>query len=268
MILINGVAVDKVDALDRGLHYGDGLFETLAVRAGLPLLWQRHMQRLTAGCVRLGFPSPDESLLEQEAAQACSGVAQGVLKIILTRGAGGRGYRPPDAPQPTRMVALYPWPEYPPAAQGAVLRVCSTRLARNPALAGMKHLNRLEQVLARNEWNDDGIAEGIMLDGEGWVIGGTMSNLFLVKAGGLVTPGVTQCGVAGVMRGLILDIAPRLDMTARVCEITLNDVLEADEVFICNSLMGIWPVRQLAGRRYTPGPLSMRLATEVTGYTG
>lgn len=265
MILINGSAADKVDALDRGLHYGDGLFETLAVRAGLPLLWQRHMQRLNAGCRRLGIPPPDDSLLDKEAAQVCAGVTQGVLKIILTRGAGGRGYRAPAAPHPTRIVARYPWPGYSSrsAAQGVVLRVCATRLARNPALAGMKHLNRLEQVLARNEWDDPGIAEGVMLDNEGQVISGAMSNLFLVKAGVLLTPDVAQCGVAGVMRGLILDIAARLDITARVSAISLNDVLEADEVFICNSLIGLWPVRQLAERRYDCGPLSMRLAAEI-----
>jgi 4-amino-4-deoxychorismate lyase len=267
MILINGVATDRVDALDRGLHYGDGLFETLAVRAGLPLLWQRHMQRLTAGCERLGIPSPDESLLEQEAAQLCAGVAQGVLKIIVTRGTGGRGYRPPPAPQPTRVVALYPWPDYPPATQGIMLRVCATRLAQNPALAGMKHLNRLEQVLARNEWDDPAIVEGVMLDSVGRVISGTMSNLFLVKAGALFTPDVTQCGVAGVMRGLILDVAARLGMTARIGAITLNDVLEADEVFVCNSLVGLWPVRQLAGRRYPHGPFSTRIAAEIREYT-
>lgn len=263
MILINGVAADKVDALDRGLHYGDGLFETLAVRAGLPLLWQRHMQRLSASCRRLGLPPPDDSLLDKEAAQVCAGVTQGVLKIIITRGAGGRGYRPPAEPHPTRIVALYPWPDYPPATQGVVLRVCATRLARNPALAGMKHLNRLEQVLARNEWDDSGIAEGIMLDNEGRVISGVMSNLFLVKTGGLLTPDVTQCGVAGVMRGLILDIAARLDITARVSAVSLNDVLEADEVFVCNSLIGLWPVRQLAERRYARSPLSTCLAAEV-----
>lgn len=266
MILINGMATDKVDALDRGLHYGDGLFETLAIRAGQPLLWQRHMQRLSAGCGRLGIPLPDNGLLENEAAQVCAGVAQGVLKIIFTRGAGGRGYRPPAEPRPTRMVALYPWPDYSPATQGVMLRVCATRLARNPALAGMKHLNRLEQVLARNEWNDAGIAEGIMLDSEGRVISGTMSNLFLVKAGGLMTPDVTQCGVAGVMRGLILDIAARLDIPARVREITLNDVLEADEVFVCNSLIGLWPARQLAERHYPCGPLGVRLAAEVAAH--
>ncbi len=269
MMLINGHALDKVDALDRGLHYGDGLFETLAVRAGQPLLWRRHRQRLAEGCARLGLPPPDDSLLDQEAAQVCAGVTQGVLKIILTRGVGGRGYRAPAAAQPTRIVARYPWPDYSSesATRGIVIRVCATRMAQNPSLAGMKHLNRLEQVLARNEWDDPRIAEGIMLDNEERVISGTMSNLFLVKAGALLTPDVTQCGVAGVMRGLILDIAARLDITARIGEITLNDVLEADEVFVCNSLIGLWPVRQLAERHYVRGPLRTRLADEVTGYT-
>ena len=205
--LINGVAATCIDAHDRGFHYGDGLFETFAVSNGEPAMWDMHMQRLLLGCQRLGFPAPDPTLLRSEALSLCAvpdAPARGVLKIIITRGGGGRGYR---APSPsavlatggvTRMLALYPWPDYPAAfwSEGVAVRVCATRLGCNPALAGIKHLNRLEQVLARNEWDDASVAEGLMLDPQGSVIEGTMTNLFVVRNGQLLTPDVSQCGGA------------------------------------------------------------------------
>ncbi len=250
-MLVNGVPGTRVDANDRGLHYGDGLFETIAVHDGVPALWDRHMQRLLLGCERLGIAPIDTAQLRRESSQLCEGVAEGVLKIIITRGSSGRGYRAPPcgAVQPTRLVALYAWPEYPPAfwVEGVAVRLCSTRLGSNPALAGIKHLNRLEQVLARSEWDDPAIPEGLMLDGEGHVIEGTMSNLFIVRNGRLLTPDLSQCGVAGVMRGYILDSARGMDIPADIAQITLDDVKSSDEVFLCNSLIGVWPVRHCAG---------------------
>ena len=250
-MLVNGVPGTSIDANDRGLHYGDGLFETIAVHGGAPALWERHMQRLLLGCERLGITPIDTAQLLRESLQLCDGVAQGVLKIIITRGSAGRGYRALScgAAQPTRLVALYAWPEYPPAfwVEGVAVRLCSTRLGSNPALAGIKHLNRLEQVLARSEWNDPAIPEGLMLDGEGHVIEGTMSNLFIVRNGRLRTPDLSRCGVAGVMRGCILDGARGMGIPVDITQITLDDVKSSDEVFLCNSLIGVWPVKHFAG---------------------
>lgn len=250
-MLVNGVPGASIDASDRGLHYGDGLFETIAVHDGAPALWDRHMQRLLLGGERLGIAPIDAAQLLRESLQLCDGVAEGVLKIIITRGSAGRGYRAPScgAVQPTRLVALYAWPEYPPAfwVEGVAVRLCSTRLGSNPALAGIKHLNRLEQVLARSEWGDPAIPEGLMLDGDSRVIEGTMSNLFIVRNGRLLTPDLTQCGVAGVMRGLILDNMQDMGIPADITQITLDDVKSSDEAFLCNSLIGVWPVRHLAG---------------------
>ena len=249
--LINGVPATCIDVHDRGFHYGDGLFETFAVSNGEPALWDGHMQRLQLGCQRLNFPALDLALLRSEALSLSGGVAQGVLKIIITRGGGGRGYRapPPLSAQVTRILALYPWPDYPAAfwSEGVTVRVCATRLGWCPALAGIKHLNRLEQVLARSEWDDASVAEGLMLDIQGNVIEGTMTNLFVVRNGQLLTPDVSQCGVAGVMRNWILAYARVAGIPSAITALTLDNVNSADEVFLCNSVIGLWPVREIIG---------------------
>lgn len=262
MVLVNGEQNAAISAQDRGLHYGDGVFETLAVRDGRPLLWGRHIARLNSGCQRLGIPMPDAGLLFQEALQVCDMAEHAVLKIIITRGSGGRGYRPSTLLTANRLLALYPVPDYPLyfAMEGVFVRLCSTRLACNPALAGIKHLNRLEQVLARSEWADPAIPEGIMLDGVGRVIEGTMSNIFAVRDGVLMTPDLSECGVAGIMRGLILEIAGQMSIPSRVTTLTIEDMMSAQELFLCNSLIGVWPVNNLAGTHYCIGALTRRIA--------
>jgi 4-amino-4-deoxychorismate lyase len=147
--LVNGEPGDVIPVSDRGLLYGDGIFETIAVREGRPRHWQRHMHRLQAGCTRLGIQPFENSLLTAEADSITNGVDKGVLKLIVTRGSGGRGYRVAEAIACTRIMQLHPWPEYPAAnaEQGVKTRLCETRLGHNPVLAGIKHLNRLEQVL-------------------------------------------------------------------------------------------------------------------------
>jgi len=182
MFLINGELNETLSAQDRGLHYGDGVFETIAVNKGNLLCWDKHYERLQFGCQILDFACPAKELLQNEAQQVISD-AKEVLKIILTRGAGGRGYNPPKQITPTRIVANYPWPDYSDkqVKEGVKVRICDFRLGFNPKLAGIKHLNRLEQVLARNEWTDMGIAEGLMLDQNDNIIEGTMSNIFMVQ---------------------------------------------------------------------------------------
>ncbi len=263
--LVNGAAGESLSLHDRGLHYGDGLFETIAVVNGAMPLWSRHMDRLQRDARRLGMSPPETSLLRDEAARLCAGARRAVLKIILTRGAG-RGYRFSPAMPPTRILYRYPWPDYPSchAEYGVRARVCELRLGRNPRLAGIKHLNRLEQVLARSEWEDENIAEGLLLDELGHVVEGTQSNLFVVRDGRLLTPALSYCGVAGVMRGLIMDEAPRLGIFCEEATLRLGDVLEADEVFFCNSLIGIWPVRALGEVRYPPGEITSRLSRQVS----
>lgn len=182
-MLVNGEQHDTIAIMDRGFQYGDGLFETIEVRANQPIFLEQHLKRLNADSKRLYLPQIDVDLLHSEIHQLCQNVGNAVLKIIITRGSGGRGYRQPDVIQPTRILSLYPFPDYPKSYyfDGIVARICKTRLGLNPDLAGIKHLNRLEQVMARAEWNDAAIQEGIMLDFNGRVIEGTMTNLFYVK---------------------------------------------------------------------------------------
>jgi len=246
-MLINGEPSEHIAATDRGLHYGDGLFETIAVRDGRLLLWQRHWRRLVEGCARLGLPVPDEGEMLAEARAVSAGQARAVVKLILTRGSGDRGYRPPKIIQGNRVVLSAPWPIYPSAnpTEGVVVRVCNMRLGRNARLAGIKHLNRLEQVLARAEWDDPQVADGLLLDDTDHVIEATGANVFFVHGTLLVTPSVSQCGVRGVVRDAILEWAPRLGLTVKVGPVTLADVWKADEVFLTNSVIGVWPVRRI-----------------------
>lgn len=261
MFLLNGEPAHCIDPADRGLQYGDGLFETLEVRRGRPLFLDRHLRRLALGCRRLMIPMPDADLLEAEALSLAAGKEAAVLKLIVTRGSGGRGYRQPDVIQPTRLFSLHPYPDYPShyQAEGIVVDFCLQRLSCNPTLAGIKHLNRLEQVLARAEWADDSRQEGLMLDSLDRVVEGTMSNLFIVKNGALLTPSLADCGVAGIVREWILTFASAEGISSVEADITVDEVLAADEAFVTNSVIGIWPVRRVAERGFAVGPLTQRI---------
>jgi 4-amino-4-deoxychorismate lyase len=260
-VLVNGKPDDCVSSRDRGLLFGDGVFETLAVTDGVPRYWSRHLQRLGEGCRRLGLPIPDEDVLRDEAAALLTGHDAGVLKIIVTRGAGGRGYQAPENSQPTRILQWHCWPVLPQdcAADGVRVRLCTTRLGSNPQLAGIKHLNRLEQVLARREWDDPDIREGLLLDAEGNVIEGTMSNLFAVHGSTLATPDLTSCGVAGIMRTVVMEQAAGLGLDVSVKPLSMTEVEQADEVFLTNSLIGVWPVIGLENRTWVTGAVTRQL---------
>ena len=263
MFLLNGESRHLVDVSDRGFQYGDGLFETLEVLQGKALFLDRHLQRLTDGCQRLLLPPPDWQLLQQEAQQLIANTEHGVLKIIITRGVGGRGYRQPDAIVPTRLLSLHPYPQYPSAlqSQGIVTRFCDQLLSINPSLAGIKHLNRLEQVLARAEWRDEAIQEGLMRDSNGHLIEGTMSNLFMVKNAVLYTPALTQSGIAGIVRQLVLEFAEQISLPVSIQSLNKDQLLQADEVFVTNSVIGIWPVKQIAEQFFQVGAWTQRLQT-------
>jgi 4-amino-4-deoxychorismate lyase len=263
-ILINGQASRHIDAMDRGFLYGDGIFETVRIRHFAPVFWAHHVQRLQQSCQRLKLRCPDVSLLESELHQLIQD-SEGVVRITLSRGVGPRGYRP-LAEHSTRVLAWFPAPQFSLEryTQGVSLRWCGGRLGRNPLLAGIKHLNRLEQVLARAEWDDEAIHEGLLQDSSGEVIEGTMSNVFLVQQGVLITPRLDQCGVAGVMRAVILEQAEKLGLACEVRAVSVDEVEQADECFISNSTIGIWPVRALATRQWrTPGKITQRLQQAV-----
>jgi 4-amino-4-deoxychorismate lyase len=263
--LINGVPGDLLAISDRGLQYGDGLFETIAVRHGVCEFWERHLQRLFEGCTRLRIPLPDSALLTTEAQRLTHAVERAVLKIIITRGSGGRGYRIPDSVQPTRILICTDEPDHPHgnAQTGVRVRICTHTLGNHPALAGLKHLNRLDQVLARMEWADPDIAEGLLQDQTGRVIEGTYTNIFIVQQGRLLTPTLNACGVAGVMRAVVLELATAAGIDCTERAVSLEDLYAAEEVFLTNSLIGIWPVRELNHWRGSRGPLTSSLQTAL-----
>lgn len=263
--LVNGVEpLDPAHAIagdDRGLHYGDGLFETALYKEGAVRFLDLHLERLRTSCTRLGIAYPEETLLRADIRAVCGSAREGVLKIVLTRGAGGRGYRPAPDLRTTRLVMLSALP--PMHDRALNLRWCETRLGRNALLAGMKHLNRLEQVLAQREWQDAAIDEGLMLDTEGEVVCGTMNNLFLVSENTLVTPDLRFCGVRGVMRGEVLRIAKAIGIPARAGPLWPQDLATADEVFITNAVRGVRSVSRLDSTCWVAGPITKRIAAEV-----
>ena len=257
---VDGQPAELLSVKDRGLAYGDGLFETIAVTAGQAVLLERHLARLAEGCARLRIPI-DMNLLKAELLAFCQQLGDGVAKLMVTRGDGQRGYAPPEPAQPRRILQSAAKPQYPArnAEQGVRLFACATRLAEQPLLAGLKHLNRLEQVLARAEWQDAEHAEGLMLDASGRVIEGVYSNLFIVRAGQLITADLSRCGVAGVMRAELLAQAAACGIGCQVRDFDLAELLAADEVFLCNSVYGVWPVCALQTHDWPVGPLTRKL---------
>ncbi|PCJ30580.1 MAG: aminodeoxychorismate lyase [Gammaproteobacteria bacterium] len=263
MILINGKTDDRINIADRGLQYGDGVFETLAYRNGDIELLEAHLSRLVLGCERLKISFSDLALLRAELNQLGESLTSDtVIKIIVTRGRGGRGYFADSNSQATRIISTHPYPQYPEAYKlGVTVRLCHHRLADNPTLAGIKHLNRLDQVLARNEWDSTEIAEGLMFDQTDNLIEGTMTNLFIVKSEQLITPSLTQSGVKGVMRDNLIQLAEKNGLTVQELKIQKRDLVDADEVLVCNSINGIWPVVSIVeiDKRYAYGPVTQQL---------
>ena len=269
MIWVNGVLSDTLPATDRGLLYGDGVWETIAIVNGQPQRLPWHLERLQQGLQALVIPVPDMLQWVTEILQVCQGRDNAVLKLIVTRGQGMRGYNPHACQQPTRIVQISARHTYPAAytQQGIRLALCEMRLAQQPRLAGFKHLNRLEQVLARAEFDSD-YQEGLVRDTADNVIEGTMSNVFLIQADGSVdTPALTQCGIAGITRRVVLQALHEWEIPYRVGTLSLTDIHTCTALFMTNSLIGIWPVREFMGKTYSVAPLITALQTKVNALT-
>lgn len=262
----DGHAAGEVSLLERALHYGDGLFETIACVGGGPRFLERHLARLAHGCTRLGIESPEPNQLADEVRRMAAGTSRAIIKVLLTRGqALARGYALTGCEQPSRILLRYAWPADDPALarEGLRVRVATLRLGENPALAGLKHCNRLEQVLARREWSDPGIHEALLFSSSGALVSGTMSNVFLVYGERLVTPRLDRCGVAGVMRAAVLQAAHDADIACEEGVLAEADLTAARELFLTSALTGIRPVRELAGRALSVGPLTRRLQSQL-----
>jgi 4-amino-4-deoxychorismate lyase len=235
----------------RGLHYGDGLFETMLLRAGRIRFLDAHLQRLREGCERLALELPSDAILHAELAHLPCDLTHAIVKLLVTRADRGRGYRPTSTAT-SRFMMLYPWTEAPNTLS---VQWCITRLGRNPQLAGLKHLNRLEQVLAQRELST-GFDEGLMLDSEGELISATAGNVFIVNNRTLRTPDLRACGVRGVMRSQVLAAAQARNIPALECALWPADIEGAEEIFITNAVRGVRPVLQVGTRRWNAGPLT------------
>jgi 4-amino-4-deoxychorismate lyase len=247
--LVNGEDTTSIGIEDRGLQYGDGLFETLAVVEGRIRRLERHLARLGRGCKRLGITPPSTTDVRAELARLARQSERAVLKLIVTRGPGERGYAPPATAAPNRIATRHPWPRHVEewCEHGIAVRLCALRLSDQPVLAGLKHCNRLEQVMARREWSDPQIAEGLLLDARDALVCGTMTNVFIVRQGKLLTPLIDRCGVAGTVRETLLGEASATGIAVEERTLDVQDLAAADEVFVTNAILGVCPVTSLQG---------------------
>lgn len=255
--IVNGEVTSSVSSQDRGLHYGDGLFETIAFVNQQPLFWEAHFQRLLNGCQKLGIVCPTDSELKStlnKLTKTATDKLNLVIKIIVTRGDSERGYQLAKNSRPNIVLLLSTYPEYPKMywEEGVKVLRCQTSLSTQKQLAGLKHLNRLEQVLARQEWNDE-FQEGLMLNDDGQVIEGVMSNLFIVKDKSVITPSLENAGVNGIMRNVILNLCESNGIITTQDTLSFEQVADADEVFLTNSLIGVWPVKKIDTWSYSVG---------------
>lgn len=256
--LVNGEISRFVPTSNRGLNYGDGVFETMVVHHGTPRWWQAHMDRLGIGCKRLGMQMPQQAVLLREVKTASAGLASAVVKIVLTRQGQARGYGFEANSDCDRIISAHSMPENLSESvfKGCQARICDLRLAIQPALGGIKHLNRLEQILATAEDYDEGVSEGILLDHEDNVISAISANLFIVMGQRLLTPRLDRCGVRGVVRGKILSVFKSRSEQRRIQPDFLR---EAHEVFICNSVRGVVPITRIDTQDYEIGPVTREL---------
>lgn len=248
----------ELDWQERALHYGDGLFETLLKFNHQIPLWREHFDRLRRGCERLSIPLPAASWLEKRIADESRELENAVIKIIVSRGRGGRGLQLPVLPQASVFVLCYPWSE--PSDQQHRVSICKTRLPINPNLAGLKHLNRLDYVLAAIELEKNPeLTEGIICDIEGFVIEGLISNLFFIDQSCLYTPSLDFAGVAGIMRQLVIEQADKLNLKVNEGRYTTQELLESTECFLCNSVRGITPIVAIDQQHFIPGDYTRAL---------
>jgi 4-amino-4-deoxychorismate lyase len=260
-MLVNGLPSDSVSTLDRGLNYGDGVFRTLLIRQGRVQSWERHYLKLQQDCDVLRLDCPASETLQSDIASLTSSSLNGVVKIVITRGSGQRGYAMQHGNAVTRIVCFNPLPPLQEhhCTTGIRLHRCLLKLGHQPRLAGIKHLNRLENVLAATECLEEGAPEGLLEDTDGYVISGTRSNLFVIRNGTLYTPDLSRCGVAGVQRERVMDWAKEQGVECKVTPLRFKELLQADEIFVVNSVIGLWPVAEVDGYKCSEHPISWKI---------
>lgn len=251
--LVDGQPTDFCPVDDRGLAYGDGVFRTLRIVDGRPEAWHVHMARLADDCSRLGLSQPDAQELWRQARALIDGRRDGVLKIMLTRGSGGRGYAPDQVSTLRRILSIHDLPAHAQGEPAALaLDWSPVALARQPLLAGIKHLNRLEQVLARDDCRRRGAADAAMHDSAGWLTSTTMRNLLLRATDGRWwTPRLDQAGVAGVTRQRLMSALAETGHAVTECAIAADSLGSFDTVIACNSVGGVVPVTRIEQAIFT-----------------
>jgi len=266
--ICNGKSIANEIATDRSLLYGDGVFTTIAIQQGKPLLLQQHFDRLLKDATQLKINNIPINEIRSSLLLLINDVDNGIVRISISRSSGERGYLCQNS-KPVFWITLSEWPNHIEKFRksGINLRICQHRLSTNPALAGIKHCNRLDQVLARNEWHDDKYQEGLMLDQSDFVLEGTMSNLFLIKNRQLLTPNLTLAGVNGIIRQQIIELASTLSIPLSITNLTIHDLNTADALFVTNSVIGIWPVNQLNEQKFIKDPIIGQLADELNKQT-
>jgi len=260
---VDGIPAVAVPVDDRGLQYGDGLFETMLIRHGRVRFLEAHLLRLTQGCLRLGIPLAVDAALRAEiqAAAAISNFA--ILKLLVTRGSGPRGYAPRAGTVPRRVMTVFATTPATALREGVRLRVAQHTVAANPALAGIKHLNRLESVLVAGEAQHADCFDALLLDTSGLLIGGSLCNVFLVSGGAIATPTVDRAGVAGVMRGIVLRECVTLGLRAEVRPVAAAELASAEEIFVTNARIGVVPARSVGEHVLPMNTIALRLAAHI-----
>lgn len=262
MFLINGLEQDALPASDRAIQFGDGCFTTARILDGNVCLLEAHIRRLRHGCETLMIPFTHWDTLHQEMCKLASGKQSGVLKVIITRGSGGRGYSAASCLSPTRILSVSACPAHYSRwrDEGVTLTLSPIRLGRNPMLAGIKHLNRLEQVLIRTHLEQTNADEALVLDSEGFITECCAANLLWRQGREVFTPSLDQAGVNGIMRQFCLEQLARSGF--RVVEVSAGEAAlqTADEVVICNALMPVVPVRAYGQQRWSSRELFQFLA--------
>lgn len=262
--LVNGHRAESIPVNDRGLLFGDSIFTTMKVIAGKIELLDAHLTRLLRDAKALGFPPISKKLLRADLrALPTAGEEAGTIRFTVSRGSGPRGYRIPPLTEPRRIAQWFPGNKINLPEKGINLKICTTRLASQPLTAGLKHGNRLEQVLARSEWADETFYEGLMLDYQDRVVEGTCSNFFLIDKQRLITPKLEDCGVKGVMRDLVFRVSRSMGVPVKEIDLELNALHDSRSGFISNALIGIVPVARLEQTDWTLPPLFASLKSHI-----
>lgn len=247
-MIIKGRQGESVPASDRALHYGDGCFTTARVTAaGEVALLAAHLQRLQSDSQALSIPFSQWQTLEQDITETAKSNPDTVLKVLISRGSGGRGYGIEGADDPNWIVSIHPFPQHYADLrnQGIKVGISPVTLAEQPLLAGIKHLNRLEQVLSKIALQKTTWDDALICDNKGFLVEATAANLFWGENGQWFTPSLDKCGIEGVMRNHLLAVLRSRNSDVRIKSALPSTLSRCTDMFICNSLMGIVPVHTM-----------------------